>query len=862
MKKALLPALIAAMFAASSIAGAAERELLFGPEVAAPKAAKPVVKKNVTKAEPKQDVVPQVAATQTAAPAKKVEAPVVAKKEDPKPAAPVVAKKEDPKPAAPVVAVKKDEPKAPTVKKEDPKPAEPVVAKKEDPKPAAQAVVKKEDPKPAAPVVAKKEDPKPAAQAPVKKEDPKPAEPVVAKKEDPKPAAVAPAVAAAVPSMPALPVAAAAAMPSAPVQGATAAVKIVAGADPLAEREHLAATLTETITVGFFPSATGNNDNFSFQRNYLPLANFMSAQSHVLVNFVPERDLGKYRKNILEKRYPVVFINAALAREALKAGYVPAAVGEELLAPGFLVKSDSKFQKLEDLKDAKIAWSRNAQISYLAMGDLTTRKLHDQNTYNDVGNNGRVGAMNAVKDGISDVAVLRSVEVDKAVADSKGAYRSLGNGTFAPSSGVWIRADVVGNPQVQRMISALLQVAPDAPGAAGVASAAFTKGFQVKGKFVAPSPTLGKDLGDVLANAEKGFPDAFPQTVVSPKSTEKNLAMPALAKRDVLKSDDTLTTREALIAKMREGVNLGIFVPTGASQDAHTFTRNFMPLSNHLTDQAGVLVSLIPEQDPAETVRRLGDNVYPAVVVGPAMAYAAQQAGYVPFAQSGDNVGASFLVPVASTITKIEDLSGRRIAASRASDAATIGISELVTRDVKNTQIDFFGASQEGARILTAGAADAVVMRTSDAQAIVEKEKTNDGKARYRLLEGKQQLPAATFWVRKDLVDLPLMRRLSDTLGSFADGGSDIQQRAFAGYARGYSANGAWKASSLDAQKASISMTEGLRTAKQAVLPDPRLFADIQKKNQARPAVFPLVKTTANMAKVQVAARADAKAKR
>ena len=460
MKKALLPALIAGIFTMNG-AIAADRELLFGPaELASTAPTQKVIKRaNVAAA-----AAPKVPAAA---------APVVAKAEPKIVAKPVTA-------AAPVVA--KAEPK---IVAEPVAAAAPVVAKAE-PKIVAKPVAA------AAPVVAKAEPVAVVA-------------PVVAKVENFAPSALAS-------SMP----------PMAKSEGSS--VSVGAGSNALSVREQLGQKIKQEVTIGFFPSATTEAGAYNFLRSFMPLSNHLSQGSGVLTSLIPERDVKVYASRIMEQRYPVIFVNAALADTALDAGYAPLVVGEEILTPGFLVQESSKYKKIEDIKGAKIAYTRNAQTSFLAFADLAQQGIaQSANQSTDVGAAGRKGALDLLNSGAADVAILRSAEAQKIAQESNGKLRFIGSSVSAPSTGVWVRKDVVGTGLASALQASLLTVSPDATGSAKLASDGFSAGFGVRGKFVAADDETKAMFASLFGKAKTSYPDLFAKPEFDAKKASENL---------------------------------------------------------------------------------------------------------------------------------------------------------------------------------------------------------------------------------------------------------------------------------------------------------------------------------------------------
>jgi ABC-type phosphate/phosphonate transport system substrate-binding protein len=747
MKMALIPALIASMFAVGG-AMAADKELLFGPT-------------GVVKDVPaKQSTHKSVAVA-----ADPVDAPVVARVKKTKQKA-----TQDTQDGT--VAVQKPV-TAPMVVKAPEAPV--VVAVKPAPAPAPTPVAK---PTPAPVVVAVKPAPIPA---PV----------VVAAKPAPvvevKPAA--PVVTAAVPAMPAMPFLAA--VPSLQTLGSP--VKVDEGSDPLVIREMLQQKLKQEISVGFFPSAGGNGSTYAFLRSYLPLANLLSQKTGVLVNFLPERNLSQYSKRITNQQYPVIFINAALAREAIAAGYEPVAVGDEKLAPGFVVDAKSPLKSIDDIKNVKVSWSRNAQISFLAMGDLAKRGIAGTNKYSDVGSAGRVGALAAVKTGTADVAVLRSSEADAAAEQSGGQLRSLGAGTAAPSSGMWIRKDLIGTEFAKRLEAAIVTVDPESSDvAAKRASEAFSAGFGVRGKFIQESASFSKEMGDLLGSAQSAFPESFPEILVNPKELAANLAIPAIAAVEKSELSDTLAERQKIAKKLKEQIAVGFFPSVTGNGTSYAFMRNFLPLSNILSQKSGVLVNLVPERNLAEYGKRIIDQQYPVIFINATAAREAIAAGYTPIAVGVEKFGPAYVVNANSPLKNIGDVKNVRVVWSRNSATAFLTMGDFakagIARTNKYSDVGLSGRS--GAlNALKAGSADVAVVRSNEVDALVQQ-----SNGEFRSLGLGTQEPSSGMWVRKDLVGSDFIKKMESALLTLTPDSSDpVIKQASELFSVGFGVRGEFK---------------------------------------------------------------------
>lgn len=822
MKKALLPVLIATLFASHG-AFSAERELLFGPESAKPVRNAVPPPKAVAKASQKvarQTAKPAVSVADKNDAVSKVK-PEVKPQELKKAVAEVAKPAMIPKAEKPVVLEANASSKAIAAEVKTPANLE-----SKAPVKVAAASEAKTTTKPVAAVAA-------AAAVTAAVVAAKPTSAPV-----PAPATVAAPAQAAAPVVAALPV-------PAKVEPVTKAPEkapdlkpfvMTSDADPFLERQRLAAQLGDGVAVGFFPSVTGNQDSFSFLKNYLPLANFLSARSGALISFVEERNLGIYRRNILENKYPLVFVNATVVGDAVKAGYVPLAMGAEDLGAGFVVLADSKYKTLNDFNGAQFAWSKNAQITMLAQFELANLNLADKNKYQDMGTSGRTAALTAISGGTADVGVMRSTEAKKAVADGNGKFRHIESSVVWPSSGVWIRQDLKDSDFAKKMMAAVLEVGPDATGPAKKASEGFARGFGVKGQFRSVRPGEIQEKSKILEVVAKAWPDFAPQGKINDARRKENLAMAVFSKTSVSSKQDVLSENVSMRAKYGESINVGLYPSTNSASDAYTFQSNFLPLSSYLSAQTGYSVGLIPETNANFFIKRIVDNSYPAIVIGPSMALAAISAGYLPVARAGDFVTPGFLVPVGSPIKTLADLASKRIGTSLASDGSTVGQWELLKRKVAQVKYEYYSGTAQSLSILNSGAVDAVLLRSTDAEKIV-KDTSENGKPRYRVMVGTEEVPAVSAWVRHDLYDFDVMQKLADALSSLS-GGEAIKAKAFEGIKRGYGTKEIWLTSGIEEHTTSIEMIEGLVAADRSFISNPVVDLRVVDKARTQPITY------------------------
>ena len=483
----------------------------------------------------------------------------------------------------------------------------------------------------------------------------------------------------------------------------------------------------------------------------------------MLVNFIPERDLNLYRQRIINQEYPIVFVNAALAREAIEAGYVPIATGFEKLKAGFLVRNDSPINKLEDVKNAKISWSTNAQITYLAMATLGEMDLVVSNTFNDVGAAGRSGTLRDLESGLADVAVLRSTETAKEAQNGK--YRVIGESVEAPSSGVWVRRDVIEMPQTKEILKALLEVTPESSGSAKKASVGFARGFGVEGKFVAAGEDVAESMNDIMGTAERYFPESFPRMVADEEKLSYSLSVDAYELRNKDKSeDDIFNDRKEIIAKMDAAIDVGF---SSVTNNATDFKQRSVGLANYLSVESGALINILPERNLNEFSNQINSGTYPIIIINPMLISQAENNNYVPVAASTSMIETAYVVPVGSSVNSINDLQDKIIVAKLGDSAGLIGNAELQMKRISIAAMTHVDSEENLDTRLDKQGTDAILMNASEAHEFVKKNVNGSGEAKYRVVIGTESHPELSMWVHENVSSQSVAVKLSETMSNF-----------------------------------------------------------------------------------------------
>jgi ABC-type phosphate/phosphonate transport system substrate-binding protein len=798
MTKALLPALIAAVFASGSVS-AEERELLFGPNGIVPPASQAAPKRPsapVAQA-PAKPVAPSASESANQSVAQQAPAP----KKEPQKAAPApVVTKPAPAPVAatpsvPVAAAPKPEtPKAeaPVVQKPAPVAAAPVEPKKEEAKPAVPAMPPiATAAAAAAPAAAAAAAPTPSApSAPAVSATPAPmpkAEPAALPQVD----AGSLALVKAQPPQP-LPEAASKllAPPVAPPPSTWKGMAIEPKLDPLTDRADLTSRLDLGMNMMFYPGSSSSLDSHTINVNYLPLMNYFSKKMNVLVSASYEREIKPMRKSLYERKFPLVFISYPAVDAAYDAGYVPVARGVVSLAAAFVVRADSPFKKFEDVFGKKIAWPGSAGTTPIAQAELARAGAVRSMSVYDVGTAGPQAALQRLDLGLVDVAVVRDELAVREAQKSPNKYRVIHTTQPKFIFSWWVLKDAFTPAQLRDVQAALGSLNRDVADGYGhyVQDRAQTQ-LALTSSFVPLSEEdhlrFRADANDIrYLTQESAVYAASTSPMVDVALAESNTKKPAIYKLERQVSTDPLAARESLLVKGGTAVNVGWYPSATGLQDVHLFMQNYLPLANYLSNRTGVIVTPVPERDVRAYRKRIAERQYPVIMIHGATALDAQRAGYVPVAAPQDPLAPGFVVKADSSIQTLADMRDKRIAWVGSAQITMHTQAELVrlgiNASVKPVEVGA-GGRAAALGLLDSNNTDVAVLRVAEAEDAV---KASGGKLK---LAGKLEgAPAGGFWIRDDLVDSDFHKKLRDAMATINDSSSKEKVTAIESFNRGF----------------------------------------------------------------------------
>lgn len=815
MTKALLPALLASLFAVTSLqqAAAAERELLFGAPGAAGGQAKsrpsaddespeaPARKRSTTPARKQADSarVPLFGPVdieddefyEEPRPARTAKKPSTARPPVATTAAPKPQSGDD-KPSR--TSVGKIVEHVRTAESGKPAPAEPAKTASAPAKPTTPEAPKlvtapridPPKPVPPSPVTAPSSVVTATPGAATTPGGVKPTAPIAAT-----PAPVKPVEVAVMPPMPAdLP-------PVAPVSLATR------GDDPFADRQELMRKLNVGSAMGFFPGTHANPDVYQVGKNVLPLANHLSAKTGVAFNPLAERDVEAYRRRLLQQDYPLAYIHLPLVDAALRAGYEPLAVSDAKVSAAIVVRSDANISKAAELKDRAIALAKNAESTPAGLALLATEGVTSAQ-FSDIGFGGTAAAVRMLTTGVAQAAILSDTEAATAVKNANGSLTVIGRSAAYPAFMVVARKGAYDEKIVSNLRTAFTSLGRTGSRAEQFIIGSLARGTNLPTGYSVPSPQDLQATQALSGEIARHWPDFFG----AGKADEAQLAKGSAGASGLYRltkgaSGDPFSEHARLAQQFRETAHVAFASFVHGSADAYTFGRTFLPLANQLSKKAGMLVSLVPERDIGLYRSRLASADYTIAFVDARLAADAAAAGYVPVLRTKHSVAAAIVVRANSDIRQSQGLAGKRVAWGPDSTAASFAYAYLTARNVRTGAAVHAGTTVSGfdlAKKLQTGEADAVILRDTEAEQLASDPRNN-----LRILEKTASYAPGSIWVRKDQVDSAATRRV---IAAFQ--AADADRLTTEGFLRSYKAAPVFVATSQDELQGTIAAAREL----------------------------------------------------
>ena len=480
------------------------------------------------------------------------------------------------------------------------------------------------------------------------------------------------------------------------------------------------------------------------------MANYLTQKTGVLVNLVPERNARDFARRIVEERYGVIVTEAAQVGDAMRAGYVPVAANPATTAPAFVVKADAKFKTLDEVRDAKVAFSTRLPVTVAAMSEMGRRKLDESNEFNDVGVGARAALLDAVRSGKADVVAMNYEEAEAAVSASDGKLRVLGKGAGISSHIVWVRSDLAGGDFGMRFAAAWLSASADSSDAAGKAAGlAMGASLGTNGILKPATPDVLKALDDALKIGATHFPDSYFAVKANKEERAANLKLSVL--EPVIRSveDPVFVARDRLAAQLRQQTFVGITPSVSLPNDHTSFVRSLLPLANFLSEKSSVLVNLLPERGTDDFARRIGEARYGVIVTEAAQVGNAIKAGYVPLVMTKAEATPAFVVKAEAKFKTLDEVRDAKVAFSTRLPVTVSALNEMGRRKLdESNQFNDVGLGGRNALLeaVRSGRADVVAVNADDAETVIA---ASGGKL--RLLAKGAAIPSHIVLIRKDL---------------------------------------------------------------------------------------------------------------
>ena len=284
--------------------------------------------------------------------------------------------------------------------------------------------------------------------------------------------------------------------------------------DPLKTRKQLAEKYTESFDFGIYPLGDNDEGVYGFIKKSVPFANHLSMVTGNLANLIPERSIKYFSERILQKKYPVVFVDPILAHSAANAGYIPIALAEREISPGYLVPAKSPIVNVKDIRGVRVLKSQDDQLSYLVLADLAKNKIFKGvNTFKDADRAGSKSVSDVINSGDADVAIMEAEEAKSLAAASKGKFRFIPSSTTFPSRSVWVRKDIEGSKVAIGIESALLATNSEAKVSAKDTHESSKSLLGDQGRFKPATPHFAEYISEMSDLIKVYYPDSFAKIV-------------------------------------------------------------------------------------------------------------------------------------------------------------------------------------------------------------------------------------------------------------------------------------------------------------------------------------------------------------
>lgn len=278
-----------------------------------------------------------------------------------------------------------------------------------------------------------------------------------------------------------------------------AAMPALAG-DPFEERRQVIDRYRKDapLVIGVFPgTVTADlNNSHNVLRRYLPFSNHLSTEMKRVVSFAPQLNVQEFKKEVAQKRFHAVYVNAEIGVSAVLAGYTPIARREEDIVSVVVVPADASLAALKGLEGKKVGVVDQAMVTTLARGALLDAGVYSGVRLVDAGSSGTEALFNFLDNKTVDAIVVRKESADSALAKAPGKYKIALTAGKAPGFILMAHPEMTSAREREELASALLRLdgkrANDAAVIAGLDGRA--------GTYV---PAKGEDMAEMVKMLEK-----------------------------------------------------------------------------------------------------------------------------------------------------------------------------------------------------------------------------------------------------------------------------------------------------------------------------------------------------------------------
>lgn len=202
------------------------------------------------------------------------------------------------------------------------------------------------------------------------------------------------------------------------------------------------------LIIGIFPGTVGVVNNTLYLNRYLPFSNYLTLNTSQLVSFSPEISTKILKEKVSKKKFDLLYVNAEVGVEALKAGYEPLVQRSEKIVSVIMTKNNFETKNLQDLSSKKIGGIPQAMVSTLARA--TFKKENVNIKIESAGATGQKDLILGLDNNLLDGVVLREEVALDLIKKNPNVYKVAFTLQSAPGFILFARKDIT--PQVKEQL--------------------------------------------------------------------------------------------------------------------------------------------------------------------------------------------------------------------------------------------------------------------------------------------------------------------------------------------------------------------------------------------------------------------------